>query len=230
MNVWRTAWAVAAKDLRVEARSRVLLNQVLPFSGVVMVLFAFALDKASSDVPRQVAPGLTWMATVFSLLVMVQRVFAVEREDGALDALRVAGVSPAGMFLGKALALAAQLVALLVVLLALAGVLFGSSFHGAASVGLLVVTVVAAVGALAGVGTLYGGLAAGAKGRDTLLPLLMLPVVVPVLIGATRSTEAAFGVGGIGMAEGWAWVGLTTAFAALAVGGGAFAFGSLVEE
>ena len=230
MSVWRVARAVAAKDLRVEARSRVLVNQVLPFSAVVMVLFAFALDKASSDVPLQVAPGLVWLATIFSLLVMIQRLFAVERDDGALDALRVAGVRPAGLFLGKAVALAVQLVILDVMLVVLAVVLFDSSLHGWDAVVLMALTVLTAVGALAGVGTLYGGLAAGAKGRDTLLPLLMLPVVVPVLIGATRSTEAAMGVGGIGMTEGWAWVALSTAFAIVAVGGGALAFGALVEE
>lgn len=230
MTVWGVARSIAAKDLRIERRSRVLTNQVLPFSGVVMVLFAFALDKANSDVPQQVAPGLVWMATVFSLLVMIQRVFAVERDDGALDALRVAGVTPAGLFLGKAMALAAQLVVLDALLILLAVVLFNSSVGGVGAAALLVITVVVAVIALAGVGTLYGGLAAGTKGRDTLLPLLMLPVVVPVLIGATRSTEAAFGAGGIEMTEGWAWVALVGAFAALAAGGGALAFGSLLEE
>ncbi len=230
MSVWAVARRIAAKDLRIEARSRVLVNQVLPFSGVVMVLFAFALDKASSDIPRQVAPGLVWLATVFSLLVMIQRVFAVERDDGALDALRVAGVTPAGLFLGKTIGLAVQLLALDLVLVVLAVILFDTAVAGLAAAGLLAVTVVVAGTALAGVGTLYGGLAAGAKGRDTLLPLLMLPVVVPVLIGATRSTEAAFGTGGIGMTEGWAWVALVGAFAALAVGGGALAFGALLEE
>lgn len=230
MTVWTVARSIAAKDLRIERRSRVLTNQVLPFSGVVMVLFAFALDKANSDLPTQVAPGLVWMATVFSLLVMIQRVFAVERDDGALDALRVAGVTAAGLFLGKAAALAVQLAVLDALLILLAVVLFNSSVGGVAAWALLVITVLVAVIALAGVGTLYGGLAAGAKGRDTLLPLLMLPVVVPVLIGATRSTEAAFGTGGIGMTEGWAWVALVGAFAALAVGGGALAFGSLLEE
>ena len=230
MTVWTVARSIAAKDLRIERRSRVLTNQVLPFSGVVMVLFAFALDKANSDLPTQVAPGLVWMATVFSLLVMIQRVFAVERDDGALDALRVAGVTAAGLFLGKAAALAVQLAVLDTLLILLAVVLFNSSVGGVAAWALLVITVLVAVIALAGVGTLYGGLAAGAKGRDTLLPLLMLPVVVPVLIGATRSTEAAFGTGGIGMTEGWAWVALVGAFAALAVGGGALAFGSLLEE
>ena len=68
---WRTALLVAGKDLRIERRSRVVTNQVLPFAGVTMVIFAFALDKET--VLEQVAPGLIWLATMFSLLVLVQR-------------------------------------------------------------------------------------------------------------------------------------------------------------
>jgi heme exporter protein B len=54
---------------------------------------------------------------------------------------------------------------------------------------LLVSTLLAATCGLAAVGTLYGGLAAGFMGRETLLPLLVFPVVAPVLIGATRAVE-----------------------------------------
>ena len=90
MTRWRIARLVAAKDLRIEQRSKVLVNQVLPFAGVTMVMFAFALD--ASNVLERVAPGLVWLATLFSLLVLVQRAFSIESDDGALDALRVAGV------------------------------------------------------------------------------------------------------------------------------------------
>ena len=73
---------------------------------------------------------------------------------------------------------------------------------------------------LAAVGTLYGGLAAGVTGRETLLPLLLLPVVAPVLIGATRAVEAALGTGGTAVVDGWPWVGLLAVFAvAFGVGG-----------
>ena len=95
---------------------------------------------------------------------------------------------------------------------------------------LLAVTFVAATLGLSFVGTLYGGLAAGAKGRETLLPLLMLPVVAPVLIGATRATEAALGTNGASSSEGWPWIGLLVLFAAVFGVGGAVAFGSLVDE
>ena len=224
---WRIARLIAAKDLRIEWRSRVLTNQVLPFAGVTMVMFAFALD--ATNVLERVAPGLVWLATLFSLLLLVQRSFAVESDDGALDALRVAGVDPLAIFWGKSLALAVQLAVLEVVLL-LAAVLLYSAVVPLGGVVLLVTTLLAATGGLACVGTLYGGLTAGFSGRETLLPLLILPVVAPVLIGATRAVEAALGTGGVALSEGWPWIGLLAVFAVAFGVGGALAFGPLIEE
>ena len=66
---------------------------------------------------ERVAPGLVWLATLFSLLVLVQRAFAIETDDGALDALRVAGVDPVAIYWGKSMALAVQLAVLEVLLL-----------------------------------------------------------------------------------------------------------------
>jgi heme exporter protein B len=218
---------VAAKDLRIEWRSRVVTNQVLPFAALTMAMFAFALD--SDDVLTRVAPGLVWLACLFAVLVVVQRSFSVETADGALDAMRVAGVRPDGIFLGKSIALAAQLAVLQVVLLFAAVVLYRAEL-ALGGLLVLVVTFVAATCGLAFVGTLYGGLAAGAKGRETLLPLLLLPVVAPVLIGATRATEAALGTNGASPSEGWPWIGLLVLFAALFGAGGMFAFGSLIDE
>ena len=226
MNRWRVARLVAAKDLRVERRSRVLLNQILPFAGVTMVMFAFALD--ASDVLERVAPGLVWLATLFSLLVLVQRSFAVEADDGALDTLRVAGVDPVAIFWGKSIALAAQLAVLEVVLLGAAVVLYGADVP-LGGVVLLVTTLITATCGLACVGTLYGGLTAGFSGRETLLPLLVFPVVAPVLIGATRAVESALGTGGVALAEGWPWIGLLAVFAVAFGVGGALAFGPLLE-
>jgi heme exporter protein B len=219
--------AVARKDLRIEWNSRILVNQVAPFAAIVMVLFAFALDN--DGILQRVAPGLVWLATLFSMLVVIQRSFSVESADGALDALRVAGVDPVAIFLGKSLALAVQLLVLEALLIFTAVVLYAVEMS-LAGFGLAVVTVVAATVGLACVGTLYGGLAAGVRGRETLLPLLLLPVVAPVLIGATRATESAFGSGGATISEGWPWVGLLAVFAVLFVAVGSVAFGPLVDE
>ena len=227
MSTSRIARAVAAKDLRIELRSRVVTNQVLPFSGLVMVMFAFALDY--DDVLQRVAGGLVWLATLFSLFILVQRTFAVETYDGALDSLRVAGVNPQGIFIGKSMALFVQLLILESVLFVAAVVLYRVNVNGSGAV-LLVTCVLCATAGLAFVGTLYGGLTAGARGRETLLPLLLLPVVAPVLICATRATESAFRSGGVTVGEGWPWVAVLAVFAAVFGLGGLLSFGSLIEE
>lgn len=233
----RIARLVAAKDLRVELRSKVLLNQVLPFAGLVLVMFAFALDNGGvveqgstrEAITTFVAPGLLWLAVMFSLLLLVQRAFAVESADGALDALRVAGVEPAGIFLGKAAALLVELL-VLEAGLTLGIVVFYNTHVRLAGAVLLVTVLITATAGLAFVGTLYGGLTAGAKGRETLLPLLVFPVVAPVLLGAARATEAAFGTGGAAVTEGWPWAGLLAVFAAAFGAAGTVAFGPLLEE
>ena len=223
----RVVSAVLIKDLRIEVRSRVVANQVLPFAGLIMILFAFALDN--DDVLQRVAGGLIWLATIFSLFVIVQRSFAIDTADSALDSLRVAGIDLSAVFLGKAIALTFQLIALDVVLIASAFLLYQVQVSAIGLV-LLVTCVTCATTGLGFVGTLYGGLTAGANGRETLLPLLLLPVVAPVLIAATRATEAAFGSGGAAISEGWAWVGLLTIFAAVFGIGGSLAFGPLIDE
>ena len=77
MNLWREAMLVAGKDLRIEARSRVTLYQVLPFGLIVVLLFAFALDP-SRGVLARVAPGLFWVAVLLAALLAVSRSFQVE--------------------------------------------------------------------------------------------------------------------------------------------------------
>lgn len=226
-STWKVARAVAAKDLRIEMRSRVVTNQIVPFAGLVMVMFAFALDN--DTVLERVSGGLIWLATLFSMFLLVQRSFAIDTADGALDSLRVAGVSPAGIYLGKAITLMIELLLLELTLTAAAIVLYRVDLRPSSLVVLVTCMIWATVG-LAFVGTLYGGLAAGMSGRETLLPLLLLPVVAPVLIGATKATEAAFRINGVATSDGWPWIGLLAVFAVVFGVVGLSAFSALIDE
>ena len=91
--MWRDAALVAGKDLRIEMRSRVLVNQVAPFGVIVLVLFAFALGPDAQDLLRA-APGVFWVAVLFAGLLAIQRAFAIESSDGARDGLRLGGPRP----------------------------------------------------------------------------------------------------------------------------------------
>jgi heme exporter protein B len=221
--VFRDALLVAGKDLRIEARSRVATNQILPFALLVLLLFAFALD-ADRGLLSSVAAGLYWVTVLFAGLLAVQRSFALEAGDDARDALRLSGMDGAGIFLGKAAAVAAQLLALEVLLALGVIVFYDASVHGA---GLLLLTCLLATAGIAAAGTVYGAVAAGLRVRDTLLPLLVLPVLAPVLLAAARASEAALGTTS---ADGWPWVRLLAVFTAVYVAFGVLAFGPLLEE
>lgn len=223
---------VAGKDLRIEASSRVLLTQVLPFGLMVLLLFGFGISpdrRVVGEIParsvlEQVSPGLFWITVLFASLLALSRSFSIEAADGNLDGLRLGGLDPAGIFLGKASAVVVQLTVLEFVVGTGASLLFGVSL---ANAGLLVVTVLAATVAIACAGTLYATLAAGQRVRETLVPLLVLPVLAPVLLGATQATEAAlFGP----VSDGWPWAGLLSAFAVFYIAIGIVAFGSFLEE
>jgi heme exporter protein B len=223
VSLLHEAALVAGKDLRIEARSRVTAQQILPFGLIVLLLFAFALDPDRGVLTR-VAPGLFWVTVLLGTLLAVGRAFSIESENGARDGLRLSGLDGGALFLGKAAAVAVELLALEALLAAGVVVLFNVGLAGLAP--LLLGTVAATVG-LAATGTLYGVLAAGLRVRETLLPVLLLPVVAPVLLGATRAWEASIsGVSG----DAWPWVALLGIFAVLFTGIGMLAFGPLLEE
>lgn len=217
------ALLVAAKDLRIEWRSRVTLSQVVPFAGLVLVMFGFALD-ANRVTLRQSTSGLFWFTVLFVALMAVQRSTAVETSDGARRALLLAGIEPAAVFVGKAAAVAVQLLAVEVFLLAGVVVLYDAEIESPA---LVAATCLAATVGIAAAGSLLGALVAGVRARETVLPILLLPVLAPVLIAATRAFDDGFGSVAV---NGWSWLGLLGGFAVINVVLGAMAYGVLLEE
>ena len=207
MNVVRGALLVAAKDLRIERRSRVALQQILPFGGIVVMLFAFALDSDRTLLPRA-APGLFWAAVLLATLLAVGRSFAVEEANRARDGLRLSGLDGGSIFLGKAAAVAAELLLLEAVLAVAVVALYDVTPRGFV---LIICAAVAATVGLAATGTVYGVLSAGLRARETLVPLQGLalrpgskiPTLGRVLRRAMRTRSRR-----IGVVAGWAWIGL----------------------
>jgi heme exporter protein B len=222
-SIGRDAWLVAGKDLRIEARTRVVVNQVAPFAVLVLLLFAFAFDS-STRVLREGTPGLFWIAVLLSGLLAVQRAFSLEAPDGLRDALRLSGLNPAGIFLGKVASVTLQLLVLDLLLLLGVVALYDATLGAPA---LLVPSVVVATLGLAAVGCLYGVLSVGQRVASTLLPLLMLPALAPLLLCATQAVDAALsGTSG----EGWRWLVLLVAFTTSYLGLGAATFGILLDD
>ena len=221
--MWRDIVLVAGKDLRIEWRSRVTFSQVVPFAGLVLVLFGFALD-ANRPVLERATSGLFWITIMFVTTLAVQRSTSIETTDGARRALLLAGIEPVAVFIGKAAAVAVQLLAVEFVLVGGIVVLYGADIE---SFGLVVATCLVATVGIAGAGTLLGALVAGVRARETVLPILLLPVLAPVLIGATRAFDDALGSVAV---DGWAWLGMLAGFGAINLVLGALSYGVLLEE
>jgi len=171
--------ALARTSLLLELRSRDTVPALLLFVVSALVVFRFALPADSSDLA---ATGLLWIAVVFTAILALTRAFVAEREQRVLDGLVLAPCDRSAIWLAKALSIVVFLVVAEVVALPAFALFFGS-VSGAAVAGI----VLADIG-IAAVGTLISAVAAAARARELVLPLLFLPLVIPVVVGGVGAT------------------------------------------
>lgn len=189
MSTARAAAILLAKELRLEFRTRELLNATVVFAIVVVVLFSFAFNPTPAE-SRRYGPGLLWIAFLFSGSLMLHPSFAREQSNDTLDALRMAPVSSFAIVLGKMLANFIFLSLAEIVLVPVFAVLYDVSLAGIVG-RLALVLVLGTIGVIV-TGTVFSAISAHARMRELLLPLLMLPILAPLLIAAVQSTAALF--------------------------------------
>ena len=199
------------------------LAAALPFAVTLLVSLGMALGPGRTLL-EGAAPALLWVAILFSTVLTSRQAFVLEMEDGALEGAVLSPADRGGLFLGKLLAVGAQLLVVEVIVLASVVLLFDVTLR---SPGLLAAGLVLGTLGLAAVGALFGSLAASPGTRPSILPLLVLPLATPVLLAGIRLTELAVsGVGG----ESSSWLGLVAAFDAMVGAIGFLAFGQVVED
>jgi heme exporter protein B len=171
--------ALTRKDLRLELRARDTLPAMVLFVLATLVVFHFALPGGASD---DAAYGLLWVAIVFTALLGLARSWVPENEAGALDGLVLAASDRSAIWLGKTRATLVFLAVAEVVAVP-AFALFFAPLDGASLAGV----VLASVGICA-VGSLVSAMAAAARGREVLLPLLFLPLAIPLVVGGVGAS------------------------------------------
>lgn len=187
MTFARRAFIVVWKDLLVERRSKETLNALLFFALLLLFLFQFALGSDRERLTSAL-PGLLWLGFILSGLLALGRTFIAERENDCWDGLLLTPGDKSAIYLGK---LAGNLLLMLAVEAMLVGlfVIFLNLDIARALPGLALVTGLGTLG-LASVGTLFAAMTAHVRARELLFPVLLLPVQVPVLLGAVKATEA----------------------------------------
>ncbi len=190
--------AILWKDLVTEWRSRDRVIAMGLFALLVVVVFHFALPEAGADRLRPALPGLLWVAYVFAAMLGLNRAFAVELENDALAGLALVPADRGWIFLGKA---AANWI-LLGVVQAATAVAFALAFDvrlAAVAVPLSGVVALGSLG-LCSIGTLFAAISVRTQYREVMLPLLLLPLLVPVLLGAVDATAQLLDEGRVSFA------------------------------
>jgi len=181
------ALAIAAKDIRAELRSRTAILSALVFAALVLVVLNFSRDPTRLS-SGDLAPSALWITFAFAAMTALNRAFTTERENAALDGLLLAPVPREALYLGKLLANLAFVGVIEAVSLPLFIVFFNVSMGGALP-GVLAVAALGTVGFVA-VGTVFSAMAVRTRFAELMLPVLLLPFMLPPLIGAVQVTAA----------------------------------------
>lgn len=196
----RAIAAVLGKDIRQELRSKAVMMATLFFAGITLLIIAFAVG-ADDTLLAVIAPGALWVALAFSGVITASQGYASEQEDGAFEQLLLYPVPRAALFLGKLLGNWLYMVLLGLVLLPVSSVLYGAQLGDRWPLLLLVVLLGTLAFSL--ISTFYAALTANLRARDSLLPLLMFPVIIPALLASVRASTEIMRMSDLTLAFDW---------------------------
>lgn len=225
MTYLRQVGAVVWKDVVVEVRTRERTLSMAGFTVLVGILFNYAVDPALVRM-QDVAAGLVWMTIVFGGMLGLGRTFQLEAEDGAFQGVLMSPAPKDAIYLGKVAANFLLLWVVTLLVLAVFGLFFGLDY-GAHPLTLLLVMALGILGFVA-LGTLFSAVSSGTTMGETLLPILLFPLLVPMVIYGVSATGRL--LAGRPVAEVAGNVRMLAAFALVAVFAGAGLFRFVVEE
>ncbi len=179
-------WVLAAKDFKIEYRSRQAFLNTLFFALLILVIFNFAFDPGS-PATREASPGILWVALLFPGIIQLNRSFQAETEEGTLYGIILSSVDRGVFFLGKFVANWFFLMLIDLLILVVFVIFFNFTFT-TQLLWIQLLIVLASAGFTA-VGTLFAAMVSGIRAREVLLPVLLFPVIVPIILAAVNGTQ-----------------------------------------
>jgi heme exporter protein B len=175
------------RELILAFRQRAELVNAVLFYSFIVVLFPLAIGVQPALIAK-VAPAIIWVAALLSVLLSIDRTFRSDFEDGTLEQLILSSHPLSLLVLGKILAHWLVSGVPVLVLTPLLSLFLGLE---AASVKVLMLTLLLGTPVLSAAGSIGVALTVGLRRGGILLALLVLPMYVPVLIFATMTVEHA---------------------------------------
>lgn len=181
----RKVWVLTVKDIRSELRTKEVLGSMAAFSVLAVVIFGLAFDLRVPEA-KMVVPGVLWVILLFAGVLGLNRSFGSEVEQKTLGALLLAPMDRSAIFFGKVVGSYVMIVITQLLVLPMVLLIYDVNlFRPWIIVGLLLGSLGYSI-----VGALFAALTAGLRSRETLLPIMMLPVMVPLFIAGVGLTAA----------------------------------------
>lgn len=199
-DLLRGTAAIARKDLKVEWRTKTAFVSSLVFAVLVLAVLYFARDKTSVG-DYDLAPGALWVTFTFAGMLGLNRAFLIERENRALDGLRLTPTTPTALFLGKVVGNLVFLGVVELVSLPLFILFYDVPIWRQLPV-LLGIVALATVGYVA-VGTLLSAMVVRTRFSEVMLPVLLLPFLVPPIVSAVQLTWRILALRPLSEMTGW---------------------------
>jgi heme exporter protein B len=179
---WNTFIAIVWKDLVSDIRNREVLSAMVIFALLVIVIFNFALEF-QPQMRESLTSGILWVTFAFAGTLGLNRSIALEKEQGCLDGLLLVPVGRNVIFLSKMVSNFIFMTFVELLVLPLYSIFYDVNLF---SIGFLSVIGLGSIGYVA-VGTILASMAAQTKTRDTMLPILLFPVAMPILIASVKA-------------------------------------------
>lgn len=182
----RAVGTILRKDLLTELRARESVPAMTLFSVMTFVVFHFALDRKTIE--GDLASGVIWVTVIFASVLATNRLLVAEREEGGFESMLLAPIDRTAILFAKLLALLIFLTLLELVALPVFAVLLLDPSPFQALPELIFVLLLANLG-IAVVGTLVASLTIHSRAREVIVPLLALPLMLPIVIGAAEASQ-----------------------------------------
>lgn len=190
-----TVTALMRKELLVELRTLESVPGMALFAVSTFVVFHFALK--ATELRGDLAAGVLWVTLLFAAMLGVNRLFVADSEQGGFDGFLLAPVDRSAMLIAKAGSLLIYLIALEIVAVPAFSLLLLGPPIWPGLPWLLLCLLLADFG-LASIGTFVAALAVKTRSRDLIGPLVALPLLVPIAIGASAIASPLLSGGGHG--------------------------------
>ena len=184
-SIYQQVLRLFYRELLIEFRSKEQLTTMFIFAVTAVIIFQFSFEMRTGNV-KILIPGVLWISIFLSSILSLNRSFSRDHEENASIGMLSTPLDPLSIYISKVLTTTVLLCALDLILLPIMTILLNSPIF---DINLIPVLILGNIG-ISATGAIVASTVANTKSRETLLPVILLPLLLPVLLGCVTATGA----------------------------------------